>query len=112
MAATPATVKNRSCRYCKAKFKPIRLDQRFCKPAHRKAFWKYGGLPFDKMKEQIMKDVRKEFRPMLNDIIQQELRKYAQYAKVVEDYSIPLRLPAAPQPQSTTVPPSSRSRRA
>jgi hypothetical protein len=62
MAKTPSTVPNRSCRYCKAKFKPIREDQRFCKPAHRKSFWKYGGLPFDKMKEQIMKDVRKMVR--------------------------------------------------
>lgn len=62
MAATPATVPNRSCRYCKAKFKPIRQDQRFCKPAHRKLFWKYGGLPFDKMKDQLLKEVRKMVR--------------------------------------------------
>jgi len=69
MSDTPSKVPNRSCRYCKAKFKPVREDQRFCKPAHRKSFWKYGGLPFDKMKEQIMKDVRK----MVREIVQQEI---------------------------------------
>ena len=77
---------NRTCRYCRAKFKPIREDQRFCKPDHRKAFWKYGGLPFDKMRDQIMKEVRK--------IIHEELAKYARYAKVVEDFSPTLRIPA------------------
>jgi hypothetical protein len=91
MAATLKTVPNRSCRYCKAKFKPVREDQRFCKPAHRKAFWKYGGLPFDKMKEQIIKDVRKmvraEFAAMqpaqpgsdstpLRQIVREELGRY------------------------------------
>lgn len=56
---------NRTCRYCKAKFKPIREDQRFCTPAHRKSFWKYGGLNFDKMKEQLEKSVRKMIREMV-----------------------------------------------
>jgi hypothetical protein len=69
----PKSIKDapdRSCRYCKAKFKPIREDQRFCKPAHRKSFWKYGGLPFDKMKEQIMKDVRKMVSAEITKAIQ------------------------------------------
>src|ERR1035437_2871312 len=71
MSKLSATVTNRSCRYCKAKFKPERKDQRFCKPAHRKSFWKYGGLNFDKMKEQIMKDVRKMVREELISTVNQ-----------------------------------------
>jgi len=60
----------RMCRLCRKEFKPKRKDQRFCKPAHRKSFWKYGGLPFDKMKEQIMKDVRK----MMQEAIWESVR--------------------------------------
>ena len=74
MPDPPSNPPTRSCRYCKAKFKPIRADQRFCKPAHRKSFWKYGGLPFDKMKEQIMKDVRKLVRAEIAAYMD-ELRK-------------------------------------
>jgi hypothetical protein len=73
MSDAPSKLPNRTCRYCKAKFKPERKDQRFCKPAHRKSFWKYGGLNFDKMKEQIMKDVRKMVR---EEITQAMLREY------------------------------------
>ena len=71
MAIPPSKYPTRSCRYCKAKFKPIRQDQRFCTPAHRKSFWKYGGLPFDKMKEQIMKEVRKLVREELMAVVNQ-----------------------------------------
>jgi hypothetical protein len=70
----PTELPTRSCRYCKAKFKPIRQDQRFCKPAHRKSFWKYGGLPFDKMKEQIMKDIRKVMRAEIETMVTQEFK--------------------------------------
>jgi hypothetical protein len=70
MPKTAATVTNRSCRYCKAKYKPIREDQRFCKPAHRKLFWKYGGLPFDKMKDQLLKELRKIVRAEIADSLQ------------------------------------------
>ena len=77
MAKTPSTVPNRSCRYCKAKFKPIREDQRFCTPAHRKSFWKYGGLPFDKMKEQIMKDVRKIVRAEITEALIEKAQAHA-----------------------------------
>lgn len=55
----------RSCRYCHARFVPARpqdKDAKFCSPNHRKNFWRYGGLPFDKMKEQIMRDVRRIVR--------------------------------------------------
>jgi len=59
------TLTLRSCRYCHARFVPARpqdKDAKFCSPNHRKNFWRYGGLPFDKMKEQIMKDVKKLVR--------------------------------------------------
>jgi len=62
---TPALLMPRRCKYCKGNFIPERpqdKDAKFCTPNHRKAFWRYGGLPFDKMKEQIMKDVRKMVR--------------------------------------------------
>lgn len=61
-AKTPATLKPRRCKYCRAWFVPERTQAKnaiFCSPNHRKAFWRYGGLPFDKMKEQIMREVRK-----------------------------------------------------
>ena len=61
----PALLMPRRCKYCKGNFIPERpqdKDSKFCTPNHRKAFWRYGGLPFDKMKEQIMKDVRKMVR--------------------------------------------------
>lgn len=51
----------RRCKYCRANFLPDRpqdKEAKFCSAAHRKSFWRYGGLPFDKMKLQIMKDVR------------------------------------------------------
>jgi len=56
-------LKPRKCAYCRGSFTPQRgqdKDQRFCCPNHRKAFHRYGGLPYHKMREQIMKDVRKE----------------------------------------------------
>lgn len=61
----PATLKPRRCKYCRATFVPERAqdkDAKFCEPNHRKAYWRFGGLPFDKMKEQIMKEVRKLVR--------------------------------------------------
>jgi hypothetical protein len=45
--------------------RPQDKDAKFCCPNHRKSFWRYGGLPFDKMKDQIMKDVRKMVRAEL-----------------------------------------------
>jgi hypothetical protein len=53
----------RRCLYCRATFIPVRLagkEAKFCKAEHRKQYWRYGGLPFDKMKEQLWKAMRKE----------------------------------------------------
>ena len=55
----------RRCKYCRGTFVPERAqdkDSKFCCPNHRKAYWRYGGLPFDKMKEQLMREVRKMIR--------------------------------------------------
>lgn len=54
----------RPCRLCKAKFKPTTHvvscadTQEFCCPNHRKEYWKYGGLPFDKLIARIEKRCR------------------------------------------------------
>lgn len=59
----------RRCRYCRASFVPEdhRGEKaRFCCENHRKAFWRYGGLPFDKMKQQILKDIK----PLIRDEIE------------------------------------------
>ena len=71
MAATsqiiPKTAKQRRCKYCRATFVPERPQDadtaKFCCPAHRKNYWRFGGLPYDKMREQVMRDVKK----MLHD---------------------------------------------
>lgn len=52
----------RRCRYCKGKFRPTRDNQHFCTPAHRKLYWKYGALPFDKL----MTRIRGELNKLLN----------------------------------------------
>lgn len=46
------------CRYCKGKFQPRREDQAFCSPTHRKLYWKYGALPFDKLIARVEKTLR------------------------------------------------------
>lgn len=68
----------RRCKYCRAVFYPERpqdKDAKFCCPNHRKAFWRYGGLPFDKMMTRIEKDVRR--------IVRDELRKILDAEKVI-----------------------------
>jgi hypothetical protein len=62
----------RPCRLCKAKFKPTTHvvscadAQEFCCPNHRKEYWKYGGLPFDKMMARIEKRCREICREEMN----------------------------------------------
>jgi hypothetical protein len=62
----------RRCKYCRGNFVPERAqdkDAKFCCPNHRKAYWRYGGLPFDKMRDQIMKDVRRELKAQHAEIL-------------------------------------------
>jgi len=72
-AKTPgAHLKPRRCKYCRGNFVPERAqdkDAKFCCPNHRKAYWRYGGLPFDKMRDQIMKDVRRELKAQHAEIL-------------------------------------------
>src|SRR5689334_17331781 len=49
---TKPKAKLRKCRYCRGEFYPRSTggkEQHFCSEAHRKAFWKSGSLPFDKL---------------------------------------------------------------
>jgi len=64
----------RTCKYCRAAFTPTRAQGRaakFCCPNHRKAYWRYGGLPFDKMMDRI----RRELPEIVRDIVREELAK-------------------------------------
>jgi hypothetical protein len=61
----PVLLRARRCKYCRATFVPSdprALYAKFCCEQHRKMFWRYGGLPFDKMKVQIEKHMRKIVR--------------------------------------------------
>ncbi len=99
-----ANLPKRNCDDCGHKYKPkqpLREGQRgFCSDNCRKSYHKHGGayrklkVELEKMLDKRLRDLTKDLRPLLNGIIQEELRKYAQYAKVVEDHSIPLRIPA------------------
>jgi hypothetical protein len=60
----------RRCKYCRANFIPQRSqdkDAKFCCPNHRKAFWRYGGLPFDKLMVRIEREIKR--------IVREELQK-------------------------------------
>ena len=64
----------RRCKYCRATFVPERpqdKEAKFCCPNHRKAYWRFGGLPFDKMKEQLMKEVRKLVRAEISEALEE-----------------------------------------
>ena len=55
----------RRCKYCRASFVPERpqdKDAKFCCPNHRKAFWRYGGLPFDKLMVRVEKEIKRIVR--------------------------------------------------
>lgn len=57
----PAELRPRQCKYCKAKFTPARpqdKDAKFCEPNHRKAYHRYGSLPFDKLMERVRKEMK------------------------------------------------------
>lgn len=106
---TPALLMPRRCKYCKGNFIPERpqdKDAKFCTPNHRKAFWRYGGLPFDKMKEQIMKDVRKLVRESLHEEFNEFKRLQSQlianaiqgWIHDAEQRAIQLSKPAAHRP--------------
>jgi hypothetical protein len=62
------TLRPRKCKYCRAVFTPARpqdKDAKFCKPNHRKAFWRYGALPFDKIMSRVETLIRRMIREMV-----------------------------------------------
>jgi hypothetical protein len=57
-------LKPRRCKYCRAIFVPARpqdAQAKFCEPNHRKAYHRYGGLPFDKLMDRVRKEIKREF---------------------------------------------------
>jgi hypothetical protein len=66
----------RACRLCKAKFKPTTHviscadTQEFCTPNHRKEYWKYGGLPFDKLMARLEKRAREIAREEIDAMVE------------------------------------------
>lgn len=74
----------KQCRYCRAKFRPTRNTQRFCKPDHRKAFFRYGGLPYDKLRDQMRRDIAAELAPLREAIQQIEERQARHAADIAE----------------------------
>ncbi len=90
----------RKCDDCGKSYKPVKPsrpgERGFCSANCRKSYHKHGGAyrklkgEMAKLVEKRMEDLRQEFRGM----VQEELRKYAQYARVVEDFAPTLRLPA------------------
>lgn len=54
-------LKPRRCKYCRAVFTPARpqdRDAKFCEPNHRKAYHRYGGLPFDKLMDRVRRETK------------------------------------------------------
>lgn len=89
-----ANLPRRRCDDCNEMYKPkkpMREGERgFCSDNCRKSYHKHGGA-YRKLKAELEKLVDRRLR----QVIQEELRKYAQYAKVVEDFAPTLRLPAS-----------------
>ncbi len=60
-------IKPRRCKYCKLNFTPVAKNeqqrknaeaQKFCKPAHRTAYHRYGGINFDQLVEKAAAKVK------------------------------------------------------
>jgi hypothetical protein len=68
----PVPENRRRCRYCRAVFYPRTgkggSRQEFCCAEHRKNFWRYGGLPFDKL----MSRLEREFRKIIRELVRPE----------------------------------------
>ncbi len=52
----------KKCRYCKALFQPVQRKQTFCSDNHRKIFWQYGTLTFEKLEARVEKEARRVAR--------------------------------------------------
>lgn len=104
--------KARKCKYCKAIFTPERpqdWNQKFCQDDHRKKFWMYGGLPYDKMRESLMLTIRAQVNDMLGEVSKKVLKQASrinQLEKRLEKLDgkqrRPDRDPGADKPAETT----------
>lgn len=59
------------CKYCRGKFRPTRTSgkpQKFCTDAHRKLYWRYGALPFDKLVSRMRSEIKKQIASELSEI--------------------------------------------
>ncbi len=92
-----AKLPKRRCDDCNAMYKPkkpLREGERgFCSPNCRKSYHKHGGA-YRKLRSELEKMIDRRLRT----VIQEELRKYAQYARIVEDFGPTLRIPAQSNP--------------
>ena len=54
----------RRCRYCKGLFIPFQKSQLFCTESHRKLYWKYGTIPFEKLARRLELRFENEVAPL------------------------------------------------
>jgi hypothetical protein len=106
-----ANLPKRKCDDCGKNYKPKQplhrtkkdgtpIEMRgFCSDNCRKSYHKHGGA-YRKLKVEMVKLVTKrmdEIEKQVRSLVLEELTKYAQYAKVVQDFAPTLRIPAPRQ---------------
>lgn len=77
------TILPRRCRYCRTIFVPETRrgnHARFCCDDHRKAYWRYGGLRFDKFKAQLIKELKR--------FVTEEIERCAPLAALIDPDSL------------------------
>jgi hypothetical protein len=107
----------RKCDDCGKGYKPVRPvkegERGFCSANCRKSYHKHGGA-YRKLKGEMQKMVARQMTQLRSDfraMVQEELRKYAQYARVVEDFAPTLRIPAQPVDVGLSKPAAHRANR-
>ena len=61
----------RRCEYCRGEFRPTRPQdrkRRFCCEKHRKAIFRHGTLPYERLKADVLKLVRAELDTALESL--------------------------------------------
>jgi hypothetical protein len=59
---TATILPKRKCKYCKGTFQPLQRKQTFCCDNHRKSFWQYGTMTFEKLEARVEKEARRVAR--------------------------------------------------
>jgi hypothetical protein len=54
----------RKCKYCRGLFIPFQKHQEFCVDTHRKLYWKYGTIPFEKLSRRLELKIESELAPL------------------------------------------------